>query len=370
MIEKEAKKLFKTGIDLEKSGRYYEAVVLYGKATQLVPDIEYKIWSGLSDHDQNMNINDDNSRKFLKSLEDLNLANEVNLIEKFRSINLNQDGNVYFTRANDEKSKTLNLTNLPYEVIILILKWLISDQLDMQSLENFSAVCRGFYLAARDQTIWRLANLQIWGAKCIDQLSKSEANTDWRNLFITKPKANLNGVYINCTSYVRQEETCFQYTIYKPCHIVKYFRYLRFFPKGIILMLVTPDNLYQSLPKLQSQKPIHSNVIKGQYIIRGSVIYAVLKSKSNFSEDKLHYDRVSKSKTTNLIEREYRLQFAIKNTKKGKNTKLFWLHYSLIIRPCNRLETKNTFDLNSNRLPSFHYKKVKNFISYSYNPLP
>src|SRR5690349_2348691 len=41
----EAKKLFLLGVELERKGKCFEAVRHYRRAVQLVPDIEYKIYS-------------------------------------------------------------------------------------------------------------------------------------------------------------------------------------------------------------------------------------------------------------------------------------------------------------------------------------
>ena len=75
------------------------------------------------------------------------------------------------------------MSQLPVEVIIIILKWVVSEHLDMRSLDNFAAVrelmlgltinnlhllfllnldfskvCKGFYVLGRDPRIWRLAS--------------------------------------------------------------------------------------------------------------------------------------------------------------------------------------------------------------------
>lgn len=41
--ETKAKKLFNRGIEMEKSGKLYEAIQFYKKAVQIVPDVEFKL---------------------------------------------------------------------------------------------------------------------------------------------------------------------------------------------------------------------------------------------------------------------------------------------------------------------------------------
>lgn len=38
-----------------------------------------------------------------------------------------------------------------------ILRWVVSDELDLRSLDQCALVCRGFYLCARDSYIWKSA---------------------------------------------------------------------------------------------------------------------------------------------------------------------------------------------------------------------
>ncbi len=49
-----------------------------------------------------------------------------------------------------------HIGHLPVEVMTYILKWVVSSELDVVSLENVARVCRGFYLCARDEELWRL----------------------------------------------------------------------------------------------------------------------------------------------------------------------------------------------------------------------
>ena len=90
------------------------------------------------------------------------------------------------------KTDEVHLGDLPSEVINYILKWVVSKELDLRfgnnckpqvfpellhypkcvvltfsylifrSLERVAAVCRGLYLAARDQDIWRLACIKVF----------------------------------------------------------------------------------------------------------------------------------------------------------------------------------------------------------------
>ena len=85
-------------------------------------------------------------------------------------LTLKPSSNFYFKGHSSQdvdtsSSSTLaHISSLPMEVLIHILKWVVSSELDLKSLENFSQVCRGFYVAARASDIWRRVCIQTWVA--------------------------------------------------------------------------------------------------------------------------------------------------------------------------------------------------------------
>lgn len=109
------------------------------------------------------------------------------------------------------------------EILLYIFKWIVSSDLDLRSLEICSAVCRGFYLCARDSEIWRLACIRTWGLNCG---TLSDYKT-WRQMFIERPRLHFHGCYISKTTYIRHGENSFQDQFYRPWHFVAYYRYLR-----------------------------------------------------------------------------------------------------------------------------------------------
>ena len=137
-------------------------------------------------------------------------------------------------------STQTHISQLPMELIIHILKWVVSAELDLKSLENFSQVCRGFFLASRASDIWRLVCVQTWGLAGLPM----EEPGSWRTLFIMRPRVNFNGCYISKMSYLREGERGFQDNAdYKSWHMVQYYRLVRFFPGGKFLHCTKCGNL-------------------------------------------------------------------------------------------------------------------------------
>ena len=50
----------------------------------------------------------------------------------------------------------MHISALPYEVMVYLLKWVVSSDLDLRSLEQAALVCRGFYVCCRDTELWKL----------------------------------------------------------------------------------------------------------------------------------------------------------------------------------------------------------------------
>ena len=57
----QAKSLFLEGSELERRGKVYEAISLYRRAVQIVPDIEFKIYESTMQHQYNNMANQQQS---------------------------------------------------------------------------------------------------------------------------------------------------------------------------------------------------------------------------------------------------------------------------------------------------------------------
>lgn len=127
--EEKAEKFYMEALHLERNGDIVESISLFHKATLLDPNVEAKV-NG-SENKQN-ECNKD--------------AIDVDLISRFES-SLPKD----FLLSNDK-----NISDLNRNLIVKILKYLISIDFDLLSLENCALVSRRFYLCARDSEIWEM----------------------------------------------------------------------------------------------------------------------------------------------------------------------------------------------------------------------
>lgn len=136
---------------------------------------------------------------------------DVDLTARFQSSIINGKGSLFQKATGDRGviSTGLHFSNLPVEIIYYILRWIVSSDLDMRSLEQCAMVSKGFYLCCRDPKIWQLACARVWGAQKT-QLSSSAGYSTWRQMFIERPRVCFNGCYISKTTYLRYGERSFQ----------------------------------------------------------------------------------------------------------------------------------------------------------------
>ncbi|GFU12923.1 f-box only protein 9 [Trichonephila clavipes] len=351
--EEKAKWLFLRGVQAEKLGKLEDAISLYRRAIQLVPDIEFRIEESMEDFIDDEYIEESSSDK--------------SDVEENSSESVDEDETDNLPKLEQKMS---HMSSLPPEIFIYILKWVISEDLDIVSLEKIAKVCRGFYICCRDSEIWRLICLRTWDMS-IDNPNKYGS---WRNMFIQRPHLAFNGVYISKTTYVRYGEASFQDSHYKPCYLVEYYRYLRFFPDGVVLMLTTPDDPYQSIYKVRQKKSKDPNVMSGRFKLVGNTVMAVVKKpKSEIAPAPMnYYNRTRRQRQANIPEVQdhtFHLELEIKNNKKRINCQLCWNRYSIHMVYRNGQETVSNFDIVPSNFPSFWFSPVKSYTAESDNPL-
>lgn len=150
------------GVELEKKGKVFEAMSMYRRAVHMDPDVEFRMYeklratiqfahSAVPDEPKEQHIDDNENDEDLSS---------VDLVARFQTSIANGNGNL-FNRSNADNgvivTDGLHISNLPTEIILYILRWVVSDNLDLRQLDQCSMACKGFYLLARDPEIWRLA---------------------------------------------------------------------------------------------------------------------------------------------------------------------------------------------------------------------
>jgi hypothetical protein len=61
----------------------------------------------------------------------------------------------------------------------------------------------------------------------------------WRSIWLHWPRIKFHGVYVAKTKYFRVGEGAFD----KPVHLIRFFRYLRFYPDGSLVCITSNNKL-------------------------------------------------------------------------------------------------------------------------------
>ncbi|XP_039593845.1 F-box only protein 9 isoform X1 [Polypterus senegalus] len=374
--EEKARELFLQAVEQEQNGAVYEAIKYYRRAMQIVPDIEFKI---------NYSRPPDSDGIGKNYLEETSSIGEIDDLPSYFQQQLNlQDICFKICQPEGEITQThisaqqlakchvmgmLLLTALPMELLMYIFRWVVSSDLDLRSLEQLSLVCRGFYICARDPEIWRLACVRTWGRSCTKMIPYGS----WREMFLERPHVRFDGVYISKTTYIRQGEESLD-GFYRAWHQVEYYRYLRFFPDGQVMMLTTPEEPLAIVARLHGKNARMESVLFGHYRLSQETdnqtkVFAVVSKRKE--EKAPEFQRHRYFRRSPVQETDHSFHVGLQLTSGGwqKFNKLTWIHHSCHLTYRSTGETAiTTFDINKTYRPLF-FARVKSYMAYSEKPL-
>ncbi|XP_075147851.1 F-box only protein 9 [Haematobia irritans] len=382
-----AKNYFHKAVELEKRGKVYDAIPFYRKAMAIEPNIEFtyyehqKLKSAVQTNELRTNIVSTQEAKEITDYSEEDLIDD--LYEKFQNdLSRNHQGKLIVSSRDPGIITTeKHISELPSELLLYIMRWVVSNQLDMRSLEQCAAVCKGMYLVARDEEIWRSACVKVWGHN-VGTLTHSDAEKSdpmenqcaiipkycsWRQMFIDRERVLFNGCYISKTTYIRMGENSFQDQYYRPVQLVEYYRYIRFLPDGTVLMMTSADEPQQGVTRLKNLQQLRPDTLKGHYRLFGSTITVMLaKQQSKFISNPTGgtYNRHRRGSSvydeTAYNSTKYCIEFRIMSNSKRKFVQLVWLHYS-IIQIRNKHETTSEFDLTPSKYPPLRFSPVRSY---------
>ncbi|EFO28127.1 hypothetical protein LOAG_00361 [Loa loa] len=257
LLHDAATKLFLEGVDCERRGDMWEAVRRYMGAVRMVPDIESRLYRDRT----STNTIGSNDRHRSHSRPRCSSHG----LEKVLRKRLLDKGRFFEPEFPDEPCP---FALLPMELLSILMRYIVGSELDVYCLELLSMTSAGFYLLARDEELWHAVCRLTFGAKYINSTSCS-ALVSWRQMYITCPHPYLHGVYIGKMTYLRNGEASFQDQFYKPWHIVIYYRMLRFFADGTVIMIITSEAPAQVVRLLKSKTPHLAGVLFGRYWMVG-----------------------------------------------------------------------------------------------------
>lgn len=361
-----AKTLFLEGIELERSRKYFEAIKLYRRAVQLEPNIEYKVYQAtLAENEQKAAYSKAiaSSSKGIMETSQIEVDDDEedldDLIESFQkelSIGNKPICETSYLPGTIKTGK--HISALPVEVLLLILKYVVTNDLDMKSLERFGRVCKGFFLLSRDPEIWKLACLKVWK----NNVSPASEILTWREIFINRCRVLFDGCYICKINYQRLGENSFQDQFYRPVQIVEYFRLIRFFADGTLFMMTSADELQNSVNRLKNPKIAMQSreILKGNYHYQDNHVLIVIKKNPTNVTQKYKRKNIEIDNCLTFF-----MELEIGNSPRRNFAKLSWKNYS-VSQISNNQEISSDYDLRSSaKYPPFFFSHVKSFLTES-----
>lgn len=378
-----AKKLFLKGVDLEQDEMHYESIRYYKQAMHLCPDIEKEIFreqceASLKSKAAAETAVDTRAQVVDKTAEDEDDRPSFEKIKAaFYEDNSRTENASYCRPSNKTSSGTKHIANLPHDLILQIFRYVVGKELDLASLESLGLVCRGFHILSRDPSLWRSICYTTWSEEELNEIVEDERvlDIDWRHLYLTKPRVNCDGVYISRTRYIRQGDVGFQDITYRPFHVVRYYRYLRFFPDGRVLVLTTNEDPDKIIPIFRHA--LHSKQFSSELSILEGTYELVDTDELIISAEKdftLEFDQAQQqtynqrrqarfhwSRQTPLWQK-FNMRFKLKTyeNRPFRNNVLKWLEYSILSRTELGQELTE-FDLGADTFPPLAFSRVKKF---------
>lgn len=127
-----SKAYYRLAVKFERRGKVVEALDCFRRATDLdnfvIFRCGYRLHMNLMDRFQN----------------DIDQQYKGRLFAKSYPLKISEDTSTH-------------ISDLPIELIMHILKYVVSGHLDTKSLEQCAAVSKGFYICCRDEQLWRRA---------------------------------------------------------------------------------------------------------------------------------------------------------------------------------------------------------------------
>ncbi|KAK0173397.1 hypothetical protein PV328_006603 [Microctonus aethiopoides] len=373
-IEFRAKNLFLKGVEFEKSGELYDAIRFYKRAVQLVPDIELRLYESSKSKISDKLENNDGLKTLSSGAQNVyeNVGNDDdddddddNDENDFLEQLTKNSGHNHCVCFPQHEQNAVHFSALPMEIVLYILRWVVSSELDLRSLEIFSRVCRGFFICARDPEIWRIACVRVWGVNCGNYEPKY---LSWREMYINRPRLRYNGCYISKTTYMRHGENSYQDAFYRPWHFVEYYRYIRFFPGDQVLMLTSTDDMQGCVNSLKYREPRNTSVLIGHYKLHENTVTLVLKKPENKVNHSNIYWKRRRERLSDKGVRTFRVEFDIQNYHKRANWQLSWIGFNVCTQYPNGHETPICLNV-CGRYPPLKFSRVKSYTQDSESPL-
>ncbi|KAI3635458.1 hypothetical protein MIR68_006096 [Amoeboaphelidium protococcarum] len=233
--QKQAIQYYKEATQLERNGKLTEALTLYRKAYKLDEFVEDLIQIELKSGGKSgqVNKNSDNLQSIKKGDKQLSDYDVEQLLNDLHNLKIEN----VIVKASNYRYNT-HISQLPAEIFTSFILPQVA-QMDAPSVERFGQVCRQFYKYTRDDNLWKqVCRYYHRSSSQPPSIASPFPNAQlYRDLFLSTPRLRYDGVYISRCTYARQGLS--EHTFSQPYHLVVYYRFLRFYPDGSVISLLS-----------------------------------------------------------------------------------------------------------------------------------
>lgn len=127
-------------------------------------------------------------------------------------------------------------------------------KMDVEALERFGRTCRAARILTLDRQLWRALCVrayvpphQLDPAESALSITELHHAGDFRRCFLEHARIRLDGAFISVVTYHRQGQS---EAWHAPTHLITFYRYLRFYPSGLVLSFLTTDAPAQVVRRL------------------------------------------------------------------------------------------------------------------------
>lgn len=294
--DERAVELFRRGAQLEADGAIREATKSYKMAfrlNQLADKLSLQL-----------------ERQEARAEEPVEIPNKADEEENEESLNSDVIGECLLQR-------------LPKEIIAVILV-----QVALVSPRDLLRIVRAgriFWIPHDSPLFWEPLCLQVYGQGAGDLVASYGS---WFRMFRERPAIRFDGVYVSRSMYLRTGEHE-GISWYPPLIEVVYYRYIRFYPDGVVRVLLCNDPPSHILPFRD-----HKRTLWGQWELDASK------------------NEVSMVTQGSVPEYEFYLELKVSSSGGKLHNKLKWANYWCISLTSGE---RNNFDLTNDR--SFYFQK-------------
>ncbi|KAJ8792108.1 hypothetical protein J1605_020167 [Eschrichtius robustus] len=185
-------------------------------------------------------------------------------------------------------------------------------------------------------------------------------------------QTHISGVYISKTTYIRQGEQSLD-GFYRAWHQVEYYRYIRFFPDGHVMMLTTPEEPQSIVPRLRTRNTRTDAILLGHYRLSQDIdnqtkVFAVITKKKE--EKPLDYKyRYFRRVPVQEADQNFHVGLQLCSSGHQRFNKLIWIHHSCHITYKSTGETAVTaFEIDKMYTPLL-FARVRSYTAFSERPL-